>query len=183
MNFGRLIAGASLSALWSFVGNGAWAHPSAMVTGNFTSQPIGHFEFCKRNTSECTLRSRKTAPLPMSSEFLAQLREELGLLLHHGVHLALGFFQIVADSRECRVGQRAGGAARYPAPWPGSRRAVRGRCGNPWRRWRKELGGGRRCAWEKFRPRRAWQSVATGGSDRGAAGTARSGHAIDTAVA
>ncbi|EYR82729.1 MULTISPECIES: transglutaminase-like cysteine peptidase [Shinella] len=75
MNFGRLIAGASLSALWSFVGNGAWAHPSAMVTGNFTSQPIGHFEFCKRNTSECTLRSRKTAPLPMSSEFLAQLQQ------------------------------------------------------------------------------------------------------------
>ena len=44
-------------------------------------------------------------------EFLAQLREELRLLLHHRVHLALGFFQIVAHGGECRVGQRAGRAA------------------------------------------------------------------------
>jgi predicted transglutaminase-like cysteine proteinase len=33
-----------------------------MVTGGLTSQPIGHYEFCKINPSECSIRSRNSVP-------------------------------------------------------------------------------------------------------------------------
>ncbi|MBO3758663.1 transglutaminase-like cysteine peptidase [Ciceribacter sp. L1K23] len=33
-----------------------------MVTGKVTSQPIGHYEFCRANWSECSIRTRATAP-------------------------------------------------------------------------------------------------------------------------
>ncbi|WP_442920823.1 transglutaminase-like cysteine peptidase [Mesorhizobium sp. CCNWLW176] len=35
---------------------------SPMVTGGLTSQPIGHYEFCKINPSECSIRSRNSVP-------------------------------------------------------------------------------------------------------------------------
>lgn len=35
----------------------------AMITGSVTSQPIGHYEFCKQFSDECKIRSaRKSAP-------------------------------------------------------------------------------------------------------------------------
>jgi predicted transglutaminase-like cysteine proteinase len=34
----------------------------SMVTGNVTSQPIGHYEFCKSLPQECTMRTRPTTP-------------------------------------------------------------------------------------------------------------------------
>jgi predicted transglutaminase-like cysteine proteinase len=34
-----------------------------MQTGGLTSQPIGHYEFCKLNAAECSIRLRDTAPL------------------------------------------------------------------------------------------------------------------------
>ena len=34
-----------------------------MLTGGLTSQPIGHYEFCKLNAPECSIRLRDTAPL------------------------------------------------------------------------------------------------------------------------
>ena len=37
-----------------------------MLTGALTSQPIGHYEFCKSNPSECSIRIRATAPERMS---------------------------------------------------------------------------------------------------------------------
>ena len=34
---------------------------AAMVTGGVTSQPIGHYDFCQRYRSECTVRTRPAA--------------------------------------------------------------------------------------------------------------------------
>lgn len=44
----------------------AWAG-TPMLTGGLTSQPIGHYEFCKANPSECSIRSRDHGPEPMSA--------------------------------------------------------------------------------------------------------------------
>ncbi|WP_436798405.1 transglutaminase-like cysteine peptidase [Mesorhizobium ventifaucium] len=39
------------------------AHASPpMLTGSLTSQPIGHYEFCKANPAECTIRTRDLGP-------------------------------------------------------------------------------------------------------------------------
>lgn len=40
---------------------------ASMVTGDVTSQPIGHFEFCQRLPAECSLKSR-SAPAPRLNE-------------------------------------------------------------------------------------------------------------------
>lgn len=37
-----------------------------MATGGLTSQPIGHYEFCKANPAECALRLRPTNPERMT---------------------------------------------------------------------------------------------------------------------
>lgn len=39
---------------------------SPMATGGITSQPIGHYEFCQANPSECSIRSRDEAPEKMT---------------------------------------------------------------------------------------------------------------------
>lgn len=39
-----------------------------MMTGGITSQPIGHYEFCKANPAECTIRTRDRGPEVMSGE-------------------------------------------------------------------------------------------------------------------
>ena len=44
-------------------------------------------------------------------QLLAHLGHQLGLLLQHLIHLALGFLQVVANGGQGRVGQGAGGAA------------------------------------------------------------------------
>lgn len=36
-----------------------------MVTGGLTSQPIGHYEFCKRENAECNIRNKTMAPLKL----------------------------------------------------------------------------------------------------------------------
>lgn len=41
---------------------------SSMVVGEITSQPIGHYEFCKRNREECRGSGARTAP-PRVTEF------------------------------------------------------------------------------------------------------------------
>lgn len=42
-----------------------------MLTGGLTSQPIGHYEFCKSNPAECSIRSRGVAPEPMSDALMS----------------------------------------------------------------------------------------------------------------
>jgi predicted transglutaminase-like cysteine proteinase len=37
-----------------------------MITGGLTSQPIGHYEFCKTNPGECSIRSRDRRPVRMT---------------------------------------------------------------------------------------------------------------------
>lgn len=46
----------------------AAAGSTPMVTGDFTSQPIGHYEFCKANPAECEIRSGHVAPVEMTKE-------------------------------------------------------------------------------------------------------------------
>lgn len=44
-----------------------------MHTGGLTSQPIGHFEFCKSHEAECTVRSPDKGPERMTSKLWRQL--------------------------------------------------------------------------------------------------------------
>lgn len=37
-----------------------------MLTGGLTSQPIGHYEFCKANPAECSIRSSDDSPLRLT---------------------------------------------------------------------------------------------------------------------
>jgi predicted transglutaminase-like cysteine proteinase len=46
---------------------------SAMATGGLTSQPIGHYDFCKANRSECSIHPRDLAPAAMTGALWKQL--------------------------------------------------------------------------------------------------------------
>ena len=46
---------------------------AAMATGGLTSQPIGHYEFCKVNPAECSIRPRDTGPVTMTSSVWKQI--------------------------------------------------------------------------------------------------------------
>lgn len=46
---------------------------SAMATGGVTSQPIGHYDFCKTNRAECAIRPADQAPVRMTGALWAQL--------------------------------------------------------------------------------------------------------------
>lgn len=39
-----------------------------MLTGGLTSQPIGHYEFCKLNPAECHIRTRDSGPQRMTGK-------------------------------------------------------------------------------------------------------------------
>ncbi|MFI0847907.1 transglutaminase-like cysteine peptidase [Mesorhizobium sp. IMUNJ 23232] len=68
MRIGMLVASATgaLSA-----GNAFASQP--MITGGLTSQPIGHYEFCKVNPAECSIRPRDRGPERMSGALWSQL--------------------------------------------------------------------------------------------------------------
>lgn len=42
------------------------AGSQSMLTGGLTSQPIGHYEFCKANPADCSIRLRDGGPLKLS---------------------------------------------------------------------------------------------------------------------
>ncbi|MDM7849625.1 transglutaminase-like cysteine peptidase [Pseudochrobactrum kiredjianiae] len=44
-----------------------------MATGGLTSQPIGHYEFCKRLPNECNLTSAQTAPIKLDQATWAKI--------------------------------------------------------------------------------------------------------------
>ncbi|EKF41675.1 transglutaminase [Nitratireductor indicus C115] len=46
---------------------------NSMATGGLTSQPIGHYEFCKANPLECSLRPRDTGPEKMNKALWRKL--------------------------------------------------------------------------------------------------------------
>lgn len=47
------------------------AGPGAMATGGLTSQPIGHYEFCRENPAECSIRLRRQGPLVLNDDLRA----------------------------------------------------------------------------------------------------------------
>lgn len=51
----------------------AWAS-QPMATGGLTSQPIGHYEFCKANPAECAIRSRDEGPVSLTSPMMRMIR-------------------------------------------------------------------------------------------------------------
>jgi predicted transglutaminase-like cysteine proteinase len=54
-------------ALCSVAVRPAGAADRSMVTGALTAQPLGHYDFCKINPRECSIRSRNTAPQHMTA--------------------------------------------------------------------------------------------------------------------
>lgn len=65
------------SAVVGLTLSGWWAAPAlaagAMATGGLTSQPIGHYDFCKAHKSECSVRPANLAPATMNSTLWQQL--------------------------------------------------------------------------------------------------------------
>jgi predicted transglutaminase-like cysteine proteinase len=60
------VLAASLSALPAFASQ-------LMLTGGLTSQPIGHYEFCRANPVECNIRLRDAEPERMSGRLWKQI--------------------------------------------------------------------------------------------------------------
>jgi len=69
----RLFATAAVGlAVAGWAGEAASA-AGAMTTGGLTSQPIGHYEFCKANPGECSIRPANLAPARMTNALWRQL--------------------------------------------------------------------------------------------------------------
>jgi predicted transglutaminase-like cysteine proteinase len=64
------IAGA-IMALAAFATQAQAGQP--MKTGGLTSQPIGHYEFCKTNPQECAIRGRDKGPQHMTGALWRQV--------------------------------------------------------------------------------------------------------------
>lgn len=65
----KIILGiATVSALTAGAAVVSAASVKFMETGGYTSQPIGHYEFCKREAAECAITSRDTRPLKLTNE-------------------------------------------------------------------------------------------------------------------
>mgnify|MGYP001419278888 CR=1 FL=1 len=62
--FGAIAVLASSMALCATVG--AAETSGTMRTGELTSQPIGHYEFCKVYAGECSVRSREAPPMRLT---------------------------------------------------------------------------------------------------------------------
>lgn len=50
----------------------AWAS-GAMATGGLTSQPIGHYDFCKQHPGECSIRPANLAPATLTDGLMRKL--------------------------------------------------------------------------------------------------------------
>ena len=71
---GRGLAAAAL--FFAFAGGEVAAMPgqgSQMRVGAVTSQPVGHYEFCRQFPRECRIRSRDTRPVRMSHDVWAAI--------------------------------------------------------------------------------------------------------------
>jgi predicted transglutaminase-like cysteine proteinase len=66
----RLCAASGLAMLLALP---AAASAGAMVTGGLTSQPIGHYDFCKANPQECSIRPTDLAPAVMNDALWSKL--------------------------------------------------------------------------------------------------------------
>ena len=69
---GRFLTSTGLAAIFfaaAFCVSPASASEAFMTTGGVTSQPIGHYELCKRMPEECSVRSRNVMPEKMTHDF------------------------------------------------------------------------------------------------------------------
>lgn len=66
-----------------FAGSMAMAD-GLMSVGGYTSQPIGHYEFCKTYPHECAIRSRDKGPLVMTAAWRATI-EQVNLAVNREV--------------------------------------------------------------------------------------------------
>lgn len=64
------LLGAVAAALMLGAGAGAASAQAFMPTGGLSSQPVGHYEFCQRNSQECA-KMRKTRPVELTRELWA----------------------------------------------------------------------------------------------------------------
>ncbi|MGI6855504.1 transglutaminase-like cysteine peptidase [Mesorhizobium sp. 1B3] len=55
------------------VAGAASAAAAPMTTGGLTSQPIGHFEFCRTNPAECSIRLQDNGPEHMTGDLWQEL--------------------------------------------------------------------------------------------------------------
>ncbi len=65
-----VLVGVAAAALLS-VGEANAAQP--MVTGGLTSQPIGHYDFCRINPAECSIKERDPGPEQMNGDLWRKL--------------------------------------------------------------------------------------------------------------
>jgi predicted transglutaminase-like cysteine proteinase len=49
------------------------AGSQSMLTGGLTSQPIGHYEFCKANPAECSVKLRDSGPLGLDDTLWSEI--------------------------------------------------------------------------------------------------------------
>jgi predicted transglutaminase-like cysteine proteinase len=66
----RFLATVAAGLAWV---TGPAAAASVMSTGGLTSQPIGHYDFCKAAPAECAIRPTDLAPAAMTSALWKQL--------------------------------------------------------------------------------------------------------------
>ncbi|MGX5828806.1 transglutaminase-like cysteine peptidase [Mesorhizobium sp. 43Arga] len=59
----------AVAVLCSVTGS-VYAAPASMVVGGSTSQPIGHYDFCKIHVAECSIRSPDSVPEHLTSKLL-----------------------------------------------------------------------------------------------------------------
>lgn len=55
------------------VASSAYAAPASMIVGGATSQPIGHYDFCKIHIAECSIRSPGSIPELMTGKLLHEI--------------------------------------------------------------------------------------------------------------
>ena len=60
------------------------AGPGKMVTGGLTSQPIGHYDFCRLNPDECSIRMRHKGPVVLN-EALHALATDINVSVNKAV--------------------------------------------------------------------------------------------------
>lgn len=59
--------------LWATLVGGSAMAEGFMAAGSMTSQPIGHYEFCKSHPFECTIRSRDRGPIALDDAWRATI--------------------------------------------------------------------------------------------------------------
>ncbi len=79
-----IVASAILVAAASLAVGAPNASASSMEVGSITSQPIGHFELCKRHPIECAVRRNDTMPVAFTSETMS-LVQNVNLAVNRSV--------------------------------------------------------------------------------------------------